>query len=50
MVPVLQQQFGLLQKVFLQIRHLSTYPHGAEGGFSADVGVGARQYRLDLGE
>lgn len=50
MVPVLQQQLGLVQEVLLQVRHLSTYPHGAEGGFSAYVGVGTREDRLDFGK
>jgi hypothetical protein len=36
--------------MFLQIRHLPTYPHGAKGGFSAYVGVRAREDGFDFGE
>jgi hypothetical protein len=36
--------------MFLQIGHLSTDPHGAKGGFSANVGVRARYDGFDFGE
>lgn len=36
--------------MLLQIRHLSTYPHGAEGSFAAYVRVCARYYCFDFRE
>ena len=50
MVSILQQQLGLFQEMLLQIWDLSAYPHGAQGGLAANVGVCACYYRLDFGE
>lgn len=50
MIPVLEQGRGLLDKVFLQVWYLATYPHGAESGFSSNVRIRGRDKLFDLGE
>ena len=50
MIPIRQEQLRLLQKVLLQIRYLPTDSHGAQGGFTADVGIGGGEESLNFGE
>ena len=50
MVPVVQQDFCLVDKVLLEIGDLAAYPHRAQGGLSSDVGVRAGDDGFNFGE
>ena len=49
-VSIRQELVRLLEEMFVQIRDLSAYSHGAEGSLASDIRVRGRNKVFDFGE